>query len=236
MLDQTDPAEAAGTVGALLRTAWTGGDIGDRLTAMRSLWQEGDTAHERHARLILTAGAADRIPVSADLSADAANLIASMLSAGMDREAARWSPVVRESGDDRAWALLALGAPRPSVDLGAGRIESFIGADDSPGRRRSQLLVAALAALGRIGNGDANRLAASVGIGLGGSDAWSAALDRAARSGESGTVALLAGIGMQSGDWYGVPPAHLFRILRSLRMVGMDYEARMIAAEALARL
>ena len=41
---------------------------------------------------------------------------------------------------------------------------------------------------------------------------------------------------MQSGDWYGVPPVYLFKILRSLGMVGMDYEARMIAAEALARL
>ena len=236
MLDQTDPAEAAGTVGALLRTAWAAGDIGDRLTAMRSLWQEADTPHERHARLILTAGAAARIPVTEDLAADAANLVASMLSAGMDQEAARWGTIVRENGDDRAWALLALGSPRPSVDLGTGRIESFIGADESAGRRRSQMLVAALAGLGRIGNGDANRMAAAVGVGLGGSDAWGAAIDRAARNGEPGTVALLAGTGMQSADWYGVPPAHLFKILRSLRMVGMDYEARMIAAEALARL
>ena len=236
MLDQTDPAEAAGTVGALLRTAWAAGDIGDRLTAMRSLWQEADSAHERHARLILTAGAAERIPVNADLTADAGNLVASMLSAGMDREAARWGPVVQESGDDRAWALLALGSPRPSVDLGTGRIETFIGADDSAGRRRSQMLIAALAGLGRIDNGDAGQLAASVGLGLGGSDAWGAAIDRAARNGEPGTVALLAGIGMQSVDWYGVPPVYLFKILRSLRMVGMDYEARMIAAEALARL
>jgi hypothetical protein len=98
------------------------------------------------------------------------------------------------------------------------------------------MLLAALAGLGRIDIGNANRLARNVGVGLGGSDAWGAAIDRAARNGEPGTVALLAGIGMQSDDWYGVPPVYLFKILRSLSMVGMDYEARMIAAEALARL
>jgi hypothetical protein len=41
---------------------------------------------------------------------------------------------------------------------------------------------------------------------------------------------------MQTGDWRGVPAEHLFHITRALRQVGMDYEARMIAAEAIARL
>ena len=43
-------------------------------------------------------------------------------------------------------------------------------------------------------------------------------------------------IGMQTGDWRGVPPDHLYRILSALRRVGLGYEARMIAAEAMARL
>ena len=41
---------------------------------------------------------------------------------------------------------------------------------------------------------------------------------------------------MQTATWRGVPPPYLFRIVRDLRAVGMDYEARMIAAEAVARL
>ena len=49
-------------------------------------------------------------------------------------------------------------------------------------------------------------------------------------------MALLAAVGMQTSDWRGVPPAYLFRIVRALRTVGLEYEARMIAAEALARL
>jgi hypothetical protein len=71
---------------------------------------------------------------------------------------------------------------------------------------------------------------------LGARDLWSARIDRAARDREVGTVALLAGAGMQTTDWYGVPPAHLFRIVRALRIVGLEFEARMIAAEAIARL
>ena len=49
-------------------------------------------------------------------------------------------------------------------------------------------------------------------------------------------MALLAGVGLQSAGWQGVPPDYLFRIVRALRTVGMDFEARMIAAEAVARL
>jgi hypothetical protein len=41
---------------------------------------------------------------------------------------------------------------------------------------------------------------------------------------------------MQTGGWAGVPPEHLYRILRAMSRVGLEYEARMIAAEAVARL
>ena len=236
MLDRTDIAEVEGTVGARLRTAWTHRDPGERLEAMRALWSETDAPIERYARLILTAGAAARLPVSDDYQSSADNLVASMLSAGMDREAMRWSDVVQDSGDDRAWAMLAVGSPRASVDTGASRIEDFIGSDDSPGRRRSQLLVAALAGLGRINVGDATSLGSSVGVSFGGSDVWGARIDRAAQAREPGTVALLAAAGLQARDWNGVPPEYLFRIVRALGAVGLEFEARMIAAEAIARL
>jgi hypothetical protein len=61
-------------------------------------------------------------------------------------------------------------------------------------------------------------------------------IQAAARSNQPGTVALLAGTGMQTADWRGVPPEHLYQIVAALRRVGLDYEARMIAAEAMSRL
>jgi hypothetical protein len=232
-LDQTDPAEAADTVGARLRTAWVERDAGRRMEALRSLWTQSDAVVERRARLILTAGAAARIPVSDAFAADAANLVDSMLSAGLDAPAARWASVVEQSGDSgRAWALLAVGAARPAVSLDAGRIQAFVDGDDSPGQRRGPMLVAALAGLGRISADQA----ASAGFSEEGEDLWTQAIDQAARERAPGTVALLAGIGMQTADWSGVPPKYLFHICRALRAVGLDFEARMIAAEAVARL
>jgi hypothetical protein len=230
MLDETDPAEVSGSIGARLRTAWVGRDVAERMGAIRELWRGAEAPQQRYARSILTAGAAARIAPSADLSGDAGDLIASMLSAGMDREAAAWAGVVEQAGEgSRAWALLAVGAPRPVV---ADRLDAFVSADDSAGRQRSQLLAAALAGLGRINADQAGR----AGLRLGAEDRWTAAIDDAARARAPGAVALLAGIGMQTATWRGVPPAYLFRIVRDLRAVGMDYEARMIAAEAVARL
>lgn len=232
--DRTDVAEQAGTVAARLRTAWASGSPDERLTAMRGLWTEPADPRDRYARLILTSGAAARIPVSGDHASDAANLIAAMFAAGMDGEAARWAEVAQ--GEDRAWALLAVGAPDAAVDLGAGRIESFIGNDGSAGRIRARMLVAALVGLGKVSDADGQTLAASAGLTIGEADRWSAAIDQAARQRRPGEVALLAGLGMQTDHWGSVPPRHLFRIVRALRAVGLDFEARMIAAEAMARL
>jgi hypothetical protein len=229
-LDEADPTEVNGSIGARLRVAWIAGDINERMNAIRGLWTENVPAQDRYAREILTAGAAARIAPSADLSGDAGDLIASMLSAGMDREAARWAGVVEQAGQgDRAWALLAVGAPRPVV---GDRLDAFVSADDSAGHQRSLLLAAALAGLGRINADQASR----AGFALGGEDMWTRAIDQAAREHAPGAVALLAGVGMQTGSWRGVPAPYLFRIVRDLRLVGLEYEARMIAAEAVARL
>lgn len=233
-LDQLGPADSEGTIGARLRIAWVGRTPEERMTALRALWAGDEAARrESYARQIMTAGAAARIPVSSDLAADAGNLIAAMLSAGMDRQAGRWGNVVEQGGEgDRAWALLAVGGPNGAVGADSGRIGAFTDADDSPGRMRSQLLVASLAGLGRISADQA----ASSGLRTGGEDRWTQAIDQAVRERRPGVVALLAGIGMQTGDWRGVPPHYLYRIVRSLRAVGLEFEARMIAAEAVARL
>ena len=230
LLDMTDPGEQAGTVGARLRTAFVAADPAARMEAIRSLWNEAETPHEAHARSILTAAAAAGIPPSENFAGDAAPLIAAMLSAGMDKQAARWAGVIE---DDRAWALLAAGAPEGTVEIDADRVESFAG---EAGRREGQMLLAALAGLGRLDSEAALGLSQSLGVNLGRENVWTRMLDQAARRGQPGTVALLAGIGLQARDWGSVPPMHLYRIVRALREVGHEYEARMIAAEALARL
>ena len=48
-------------------------------------------------------------------------------------------------------------------------------------------------------------------------------------------VTMLMGVGMQGDDWSRMTPRHLYHIVSALRRSGMEAEARMIAAEALAR-
>jgi hypothetical protein len=241
ILDTTDPSEVAESIGGRLRLAYAARDMGVRMRELRRLWDNGgDDADTRHAGLILTAAAAAGIPPSGNLAEDVPQLIASMLTAGLDERAARWSGVVEamEAGRrvDRAWAMLALASPRPAVDISAGRIETFQGSDQSEETHATKLLMAGLAGLGRIDADTASGLAETLGVRLGAENLWTRALARAAQNGQKGTVALLAGVGMQTRDWRGVPPEHLFHITRALARVGLEYEARMIAAEAVARL
>jgi hypothetical protein len=227
--DNTDPSEIEASVGGRLRRAYVARDQGGRVGAMAALWDEAKTPEDRHAARVLTAAAAARIAPSEAHAALAAELIASMLTAGLDRRAARWSRVVDGMGKDgdRAWALLALASPRPTVDMSAGRVEAFASRD---GGQRGRLLAAGLAGLGRYGD------PGSLGVDTAPRSRWARAIDAAARSNQPGTVILLAGIGTQARDWRSVPPAHLYQIVSALRRVGMEYEARMIAAEALSRL
>ena len=234
--DETDPSEMRGSVGGRLRAAYVSRDLNARMDALRGLWNDGGNDPVlRHARLILTATAASRLPPAQGLAGDAPELIASMLTAGFDSHAARWSAIAEgmEGQDgDRAWALLAVGSPRPRVDISAGRISTFQGNDESVDSVRTRLLVAGLAGLGRI----PDDMAEDFDVSLGSRDRWTILLERAVERRQQATVALLAAAGMQTGGWAGVPPENLYRIVNSLRRVGLEYEARMIAAEAVARL
>ena len=239
LADEADPSELAGTVGGRLRVAYAARDLPARLAALRGLWNEGDDPVQRHARRILTATAAARIPPNAAAGGQTGDLIASMLAGGYDARAARWSAVVgeMEGGEsDLPWALLALASPRPEVGVSASRFDAFLQRDDSEDDLRSQMLLAGLAGLGRLDESAAASLAADLEIPLDAQNRWTRMLDRAAQRRQPGTVALLAAVGMQTGGWKGVPPQHLYHVVRALRQVGLDYEARMIAAEALARL
>ena len=236
--DATDADELAESDAWQVRTAFVGRDQDARLAAMRRLWGIGSGPLEREASRALVAHAATRIAPDAALQSDAPDLIASMLAAGYDREAAQWAGAVRRMDDepaDACWAMLALGAPLEGIDFSFGRINAFAGRDDSKGRRRTALLVAGLAALGRIDARTAARLDSRYDLGIDRPSRWTRMIDAAAKRGQAGTVNLLAATGLQTNGIGDVPAAHLAHAVAAMRLTGQEFTARMVAAEALAR-
>jgi hypothetical protein len=225
--DDDQPDTAAVRVAQDLQSAYADRDAGERLAALRRLWGEGSPAW---ARLVLTARAAARFPVRPE-TAEADLLVASMLSAGLDRSALRWRDAVPARG--HAWAMLALADPGGQRWV-YGDVTGYDGGGGD-GLRRRTVFFAGLAGLGRLASEDVERAAQALDVRIGATNSWTAALDRAVERNEPGTVVLLCGIGMQAAAWRGVPPAALYRIVAALRQVGLEGEARMIAAEALAR-
>lgn len=217
---------------ARLRDAYVAEAPSDRLAAMRDIWGDSADPLRYHSRQVLTAYAAARFPVDAAWEGDAAPLIAAMLSAGLDGNALRWAPVVKKGSE--GWALLALAAPNGGA-ADSGAIDDFHDADDSPDSRKSRFLVAGLAGLGRLPMNSANDLAGKYGFRLDYASRWSTAIDKAAEYHNPALVALLAGLGMQGDGWQRMTPRNLYHIVSALNRVGMGAEARMIAAEAVAR-
>lgn len=234
--DAADVSDASETLGGRLRVAFIGDDDAERLEALRGLWNEPENADLRYARLVLTARAAARIVPSVDRADAARNVIASMLTAGLDDAAGRWGSVIEERGEaDEAWALLAVGASAGRVTVDRSRAADFVEAHTGDDKAKGQLLLAALAGLGRLPVEDVNAIASDNGVPLGRRDSWTQAINEAAARNQAGTVALLAATGMQTRSWRAVHPAYLYHIVAALRRVGREPEARMIAAEALTR-
>ena len=212
-----------------LREAYVAGDPKARLSAMQSLW--GGTPD--YGRWVLTAYAAARLPVDKELADEAAPIIASMLAAGLDRNAMRWAGLVSEGS--QGWALLALAQPERQGAVPGSAIDTYLNGDKSSGQRKSRFLIAGLAGLGRLDSGDARSFSNRLGFNLDRQTRWSAAIDKAGQFQNPALVALLAGLGMQGSGWDKMTPRHLFHIVRALDQSGLGAEARMIAAEAVAR-
>lgn len=229
---EAEPPAALAAQTETLRSAFRAANAADRYTAMGSLWNGAGSAAQRYAALIATARAAAALPTGTEVGDDPWQLIGSMLAGGYDRNAMAWVSEVNVG--TRAWGLLAVGSPRPLNGTSTGRVGRFADDDDSPDQLRSKLLLAGLAGLGRIDAGDAASAAQDLGTDLGRQTRWTRAIDLAAERREPGMVALLAATGMQ-GEWAKMPPYHLYHIVRALRDVGLEAEARMIAAEALVR-
>src|SRR3546814_575441 len=239
LAEEIDPFEIADTPAGKLRRAYVEQDADKRLNALDALWTGDLRSRDGYASRILTARAAARIEPDEDLVDQASALVGSMLSAGLDRQAARWWPVLQGASDSDAaegWALLSIGAPS-AIPVSESRIRGWAQRDESArGRHRAALLVAALAGLGRLEGRVVDELGAEYGANLSASSRYLRQLDSAAAAGRGGEVALLAAIGMQTARWNGVPPQHLFHIVAALRRVGREPEARMIEVEELMRL
>lgn len=216
-----------------LRQAYVGGSAADRISAMKSLWQRSDGHMAAYSAKVLTARAAAQIPASTELTEDSFDLIASMLSAGFDQNAAGWTNFVTEGSD--AWALLAVANPTVSENFDYSALDEFADNDESENQLRSQFLLAALAGLERIDAEARQEFSSDLEIDFSRSSRWTRTIESAAQRGQSATVGLLAAVGMQGRDWNAMSPIHLYHIMRALKRVGMEPEARMIAAEALSR-
>ena len=237
--DSTDSSDLAGTDAWQIRQAFVGKDRDAKLAAIRRLLDGAKDPLQREATRALLGRAAALILPDPDLEKDAPELISAMLAAGYDRAAQRWGAAVRKmDGDaaDRCWAMLALASADPQgLDLSGSRINSFIGRDKSPGKVRSALLVGGLAGLGRISVDAAQNLSRRNGLGLGRQSVWTRMIDAAAGRGQPASVLVLAGTGLQTRDFLGIPGAHMYHIVSGLIRTRQDYTARMIAAEALSR-
>ena len=229
IIDDEDAPDAARSRAEALTSAYTASSDGDKIDAMTGLWSGATEGADFLATLVLTARAAALIAPSSSHSGTADRLIASMMTSGFDRSAAGWGNVVNEGS--LGWALLAVGAPG-SASVEYSTLDDFNENDDSQNAHKSALLLAGLAGLGRISADASTDFGGDLRINISRQSAWSREITAAAGRGESGTVALLALAGLQATDWTRVPAHHLFHIVRSLRAVGLEPEARMIAAEA----
>jgi hypothetical protein len=236
LYDSLDPAARGASPANQLRLAYSANTSAARLAAMKTLWTaKADTPWLRYARMVTTAGAAARVPVSEELAEDSGDIVASMLSAGLDYRASKWSSVAESGAGIGAWGLLAVGAPEPRDDVSSSKISTFGGTSKEAARLKSQFLFAALAGLGRIEADELENMAESFEVPIGRSSKWTKAIKQASYAGAPGAVAVLSAVGLQARNWREVAPAHLYHIVMALKRVGLEGEARMIAAEALTR-
>ncbi|MEP0390783.1 MAG: hypothetical protein ABJ205_06540 [Erythrobacter sp.] len=214
---------------ARLREAYVAIDPNARITAMRGLWGEGENGF---AGQIVTAYAAARIPPAKQSLDDASQLIGSMLSAGLDRDALAWNAFVEEGS--LSWGLLALANPNAETASITG-MDGFLSNDASQEARKSAFLIAGLGGLGRLPGGDVSGYGAQIGVDFDRQTRWTRMIQRAADVNNTAMVSLLAGLGMQGESWSQMTPVHLYHLVSAMSKVGLEAEARMIAAEAVAR-
>ena len=229
-LEDPDAGDAIKDRAEFLATAFAGKTASARVDAMRELWDNASGKQQEHAMLVLTARAAAAVAPSSELEGSADNLIRSMMTAGFDNSAAGWADIVPQGS--LGWGLLAVGAPGMDGEISYGQLDDFYDEDDSDGYVKSKMLLAGLAGLDRVSSNARSDFEEELEFNLDQASDWTIAISAAADRGESGTVVLLAAAALQGSDWSQIEPRFIYHIVRALKAVGREPEARMIAAEA----
>lgn len=230
VLEDSEAPDAIRARAEGLQAAYTASGDAAKVSAMSAIWSGAATGSDYHAALVTTARAAALVRADSAHLAVADNLVASMMTVGLDNDAVAWANIVKEGS--LGWALIALGAPILGQPVEYGPLDDFYGNDDSENAQKSLLLLAGLAGLERIDTEAQADFSGDLEVNIARQTDWTRAITAAAARGEQGTVALMAVAGMQAPSWSLVPANHLYYIVRSLRQVGLEAEARMIAAEA----
>jgi hypothetical protein len=206
----------------------------ERIAVMRQLWSMGKEPRGDLAMRLLTSDAATRIPQMEAFSADAPDLVRSMILGGRFTEARRWwSFLLAQKKNNAAlleiWAPLLLTDWQGKMPANARLLEQWIkGQPSDVQKRRGSLLVAALKGLGYgfAATADAPRV----------SDVPSGAVyDRlrdASRRRAKGEVIVLGSLAMGS-TLDAISPETLQEVTRAYRSAGLVVEARLIAAEVI---
>jgi hypothetical protein len=173
-----EPDTTWGPLAAQLRNAYVAAGTADRLTAIKALWGDTSDPVRQISRQVLTAYAAARIEPAASYDGDAPALLASMLSAGLDRNAARWAPFVTVGS--QAWGIVTVASPAKLAVVGGDALTSFKSGDTSEASLRSGLLLAGLMGLGRVDGQTARDFSGRIGLDMNRRSRWSEAIDAAA--------------------------------------------------------
>lgn len=230
VLDDPDAPDVLRTRAESLGSAYTAAGDAAKIGAMAAIWNGAAAGADYHGALVATARAAALIRPDDAHASEADRLVASMMTAGLDNSAARWANIV--GNGSLGWAIIALGAPGRVAPVEYGSLDDFYGDDNSENGQKSALLLAGLAGLGRVDAEAQADFSGDLEVNITRQTEWSRAISAAAERGEQGTVALMAIAGLQAPSWSLVPANHLYHMVRALRQVGLEAEARMIAAEA----
>ena len=146
VLDDPDAPDAMRARAESLGSAYTASGDAAKVGAMSAIWNGATAGADYHAALVMTARAAALVRADDAHSGEADRLVASMMTAGLDSSAARWSNIVADGS--LGWALIALGAPGKVSPVEYGVLDDFYGNDNSEEAHKSALLLAGLSRFG----------------------------------------------------------------------------------------
>lgn len=214
-----------------LNRAYTA-NLEGRMSAMNSLWNSRDNELSRYSMRVLTARAAAQLMPSDLASGDVDALVSSMMTAGLDIQAKKWLTVA-DTGTP-AWAQIMVGT-NIEEKISSSDVDDFYGQDSSASALKTAMLIASAAGLGRLEDESAKDISDQYDAGLFKETSWSKSINNAINRNDKGAVILLSAAGLQGDSWSKVPAFHIYNIVKALNAVGLNAEARMIAAEAIDR-